>query len=114
MKLDLLRSLAKAAALAMAVAHATAAQSAPPDTSFEVGYRAWDIVTELARSNADPAISGECGKTFRPFVIPGLRRQTRQEEQLASTACREAARSACANDKLRKSGEMVKKCEEFR
>ena len=114
MKLDFRHSLPKAAALAMVVAHATAAQSASPEPSFEVGYRAWEVVTELARSNADPAISGECGRTFRPFVIPGLRRQTRQEEQLAAAACQDAARSACANTKLRKPAETVKKCEEFR
>src|SRR3954470_20737153 len=101
MKLAFRPSLAKAAALAMIAAQAAAAQSASPETGFEIGYRAWELVTELARSNADPNISGECGKTFRPFVIPGLRRQTRQEEQLAAASCYEAARSACANNKLR-------------
>ncbi|GAB3762236.1 hypothetical protein GCM10028796_13620 [Ramlibacter monticola] len=103
-----------AAAVALLLALAPRARSASPPPPFEVAYRAWDIVTELARSNGDPSISGECGKTFRPFVIPGLRRQTRQEQDVAATACFEAARSACINSKLRISAETVKKCEEFK
>ncbi len=98
----------------MIVAHAPLAGSATPPPSFEVAYRAWDVVTELARNNGDPAISGECGRTFRPFVIPGLRRQTRPEEGVAAAACVEAARAACANTGLRKSAEIAKKCKEFR
>lgn len=89
-------------------AHATAA---PP---FDVAYRAWDVVTELARHNSNPKISGECGKTFRPFVIPGLRRQTKQEEDVAAAACVDAAKSACMNGNLRTSAETARKCEEFR
>jgi hypothetical protein len=79
-----------------------------------VAYRAWDIVTELARRNADPGISGECGRTFRPFVIPGLRRQTKPEEDVAAAACVEAARSACTNARFRTSAETATKCREFR
>ena len=99
----------------MVLAHASIAQPAtPPAPSFEVAYRAWDIVTELARGAGDANISGECGKTFRPFVIPGLRRQTRPEEDVSAAACVKAARAACANPGLRKSAETAKKCEEFR
>jgi hypothetical protein len=102
------------AAAAMLLAFAPGARAASPPPSFEVAYRAWDVVTELARGNGDPAVSGECGKTFRPFVIPGLRRQTRPEEGVAAAACVEAARTACANTALRRSAETAKKCEEFR
>lgn len=102
----------RVAAALVFLALAPAARSAPPP--FDVAYRAWDIVTELARHNADPGISGECGKTFRPFVIPGLRRQTKQEEDVAAAACVEAARSACRNPRLRPSAETATKCREFR
>jgi hypothetical protein len=71
-------------------------------------------VTEHARHNRDAKISGACGTTFRPFVIPGLRRQSRHEEDVAAAACVEAARSACANKKLATSAESTNKCEEFR
>ena len=101
-------------ALALVLLQAPGAQSAAPAPAFDVAYRAWEIVTGLARSNGDPALGGECGKTFRPFVIPGLRRQNRQEQDAASAACVEAARSACGNGRLRKTAETAKKCEEFR
>jgi hypothetical protein len=71
-------------------------------------------VTELARRNGEPGISGECGKTFRPFVVPALRRQSRQEQDAAAFACVAAARTACANVKLRSTAEIARKCEEFR
>lgn len=87
------------------------ASAAPP---FDVAYRAWDVVTELARLDADPRISGDCGKTFRPFVIPTLRRQTRQQEDVAARACVEAARSACRSTGLRMPAETALKCREFR
>lgn len=93
---------------------ATDAQSAAPAPPFDVAYRAWDAVTDLARSNDDRSLSGECGRTFRPFVIPGLRRQTIQEQDAAAAACVEAARTACANGKLRRSADTQRKCEEFR
>ncbi len=100
----------------MVLVHASsiAQPATPPATSFEVAYRAWDVVTELARDNGDPGISGECGKTFRPFVIPGLRRQTKPEEDVSAAACVKAARAACANTGLRRSVETAKKCGEFR
>jgi hypothetical protein len=101
-------------ALAILLVHAAGAQSAAPAPPFDVAYRAWEVVTELARANADPNISGACGKTFRPFVIPGLRRQTRQEEDVAALSCVEAARAACANGSLRRNAGVAKKCEEFR
>jgi hypothetical protein len=104
-----------AAAAALILAHAHDAQAASPvPPPFDVAYRAWDVVTELARRHGDPGISGECGKTFRPFLIPGLRRQTRQEEDVAAAACFDAARSACINGKLLTSAEAAKKCDEFR
>ena len=102
------------AVVAVILAYAPGARSATAPPSFEVAYRAWDVVTELARGNGDPNVSGECGKTFRPFVIPGLRRQTKPEEGVAAAACVEAARAACANTGLRRSAETAKKCEEFR
>ena len=103
-----------AAAIALILVPADGAQSASPAPPFDVAYRAWDVVTELARQYGDASISGECGKTFRPFVIPGLRRQSKQEQDLAATACFEAARSACINTRLVTSAETAKKCEEFR
>jgi hypothetical protein len=100
--------IAAAAALALG---ALAAAPAPP---FDVAYRAWDAVTEIARHNADKRISGECGTSFRPFVTPALRRQTKEQEEAASAACVEAARSACANPRLAKPVDIAKKCQEFR
>jgi len=47
-------------------------------------------------------------------VIPGLRRQSRPEEDVSAAACVKAARAACANTGPRKSAETAKKCEEFR
>ena len=100
------------AVVAVILAHAAAAQPAAPP--FDVAYRAWDVLTEIARVNGDPGISGECGKTFRPFVIPGLRRQTRQEEDAAARVCVDAARTACMDTRLRSSAETVKKCVDLR
>lgn len=103
-----------AVTLAVILALTPGARSASPAPPFDVAYRAWEVVTELARHNRDPNVSGECAKTFRPFVIPGLRRQTRQEQDVAAAACLEAARLACMNNTLRTSAETRKKCEEFR
>jgi hypothetical protein len=97
-----------AAALSLPVA------GAQPAPAFDVAYRAWDAVTDMARHNRDPAISGECGKTFRPFVVPGLKGQTRQEQDVAASACVAAARVACANGKFQKTADIARKCEEFR
>jgi hypothetical protein len=91
-----------------------AAQGVPPAPAFDVAYRAWDAVTDIARHNHDPNVGGECARTFRPFVIPGLRRQTNQEADAAATACYAAARSVCANASLQRTAEMARKCEEFR
>lgn len=91
-----------------------AAQAAAAAPAFDVAYRAWDVVTDLARHNRAPEISGECGKTFRPFVIPGLRRQTPQQQDVAAAACYETARFVCANRGLQRTPNMAKKCEEFR
>ena len=102
-------ALAAAAILMLA----PAARSASPAPPFDVAYRAWEVVTGLAREHRDPKISGECGKTFRPFVIPGLRRQTREEQDVAAAACVEAARAACGNRNLRTSPETTKQCAEF-
>ncbi|HSV83845.1 MAG TPA: hypothetical protein VLK85_32000 [Ramlibacter sp.] len=97
--------------VAALLCHGVAAQPAP---DFAVAYRAWDAVTDIARHNRDPNISGECGKTFRPFVIPGLKAQTRQEQDLAAAACLHTARSVCANARLQRTADMARKCEEFR
>ena len=99
------------AVLAAAVCHGVAAQAAPP---FDVAYRAWDAVTDIARHNRAPDIGGECAKTFRPFVTPALRRQSREEQDLAAAACVAAARSACANERLQRTADMARKCEEFK
>ncbi|GAB3657905.1 hypothetical protein [Ramlibacter alkalitolerans] len=103
-----------AAAFAVALVLSPGARCESPAPPFDVAYRAWNVVTDLARDNRDPKISGQCGKTFRPFVIPGLRRQTRQEEDVAAAECVQAARSACSNGKLQTSAETAKMCEEFR
>jgi hypothetical protein len=110
-----MKSLGRASAVVAAIlCQGTGAQSAAPAPAFDVAYRAWDVVTDIARHNRDPAISGDCGKTFRPFVIPGLRRQTQQDQDLAAVACFDAARSACANGRLQRTADIARKCEEFR
>jgi hypothetical protein len=105
------RSVAVITAVLLLPTGALSASSVPP---FEVAYRAWELVTQLARRNADPGIGGQCARTFRPFVSAGLRMQTRQEQDIAAVSCLEAARSACASSKLRAAAETAKKCEEFR
>jgi hypothetical protein len=104
-----------AAAIAVAVSSAQAfapsADAAPP---FDTAYRAWDVVTDLARRHRQPAISGECGKTFRPFVVPGLRGQSKQEQDRAAVACVGAARMACADAALRLDASIAERCREFR
>jgi hypothetical protein len=103
-----------AAAAVLFLVLATGARSASQAPPFDVAYRAWDVATDLARQNRDPNISGECAKTFRPFVSPGLRGQTKQEQEVAALACLESARSACMNSKLRTSADTAKKCVEFK
>ncbi|MGV3570402.1 MAG: hypothetical protein ACO1PB_07365 [Ramlibacter sp.] len=98
----------------MGLVAGASAQPAAPAPPFELAYRAWDLVTELARHNGDPRISGECGKTFRPFVSPGLRMQSRQDQDVAAAACVAAARAACRDDKLRRAPDTAAKCGEFR
>jgi hypothetical protein len=95
-----------------ALAHTAGAQNAPVPP-FDLAYRAWDVVTAMGRHNGDPALSGACGRTFRPFVIPGLRMQSRQEQDEAAAACLEAARRVCADSQLRRSAPLSAKCEEF-
>jgi len=111
--MQLLRSTASAILLII-LCHGAAAQSGVSPPSFETAYRAWDVVTDIARHNRNPAISGECGRTFRPFVIPGLRRQSKQDQALAASACDAAARRACADGRLQRTADMARKCEEFR
>ena len=94
--------------------HGVAAQPATVSPSFETGYRAWDLVTDIARHNHRQDASGDCGKTFRPFVIPGLRRQTKEEQDVAANACLGAARSLCADTRLQRTADMARKCEEFK
>lgn len=110
------KSLRRGASVALAIVlvHASWVRAAAPAPPFDVAYRAWEVVTELARQHGDASVSGECGKTFRPFVIPGLRRQTAQEEDVAAAACVAAARTACTSGKLRRSAEIERKCREFR
>jgi hypothetical protein len=100
--------------LAAILCQGVAAQPAAPAPPFDVAYRAWDAVTDFARHNRDPSIGGECARTFRPFVIPGLKRQTREEQDQAAIACHAAARAVCANARLQRTVEMARKCEEFR
>lgn len=90
---------------------AVAAQPAP---AFDVAYRAWDLVTDLSKQRHDPAIGGECATTFRPFVIPGLKQQSKADQDVSARACVAAARAACADAKLPKPADIAKKCEEFR
>jgi hypothetical protein len=47
-------------------------------------------------------------------VIPGLKPQAKQEQDVAATACYAAAKSVCANTRLQRTPDMAKKCEEFR
>jgi len=103
-----------AAQPASAPAATPAARAASAVPAFDVAYRAWDAVTDIARHNRDPAISGECGKTFRPFVIPGLKMQDRQGQDASAAACVAAARAACASTALKRTAGMATKCGEFR
>ena len=106
------RRLALAAPCILAtLSMGVAAQDPPP---FDVAYRAWDAVTDIARHNRAPDIGGECARTFRPFVTPALRRQTREEQDLAATACVAAARSACTDARLQRTADMARKCDEFK
>lgn len=104
--------------LALALAMASlpvAAQPVPsPAPPFDVAYRSWDVVTEMAKQNRDPAIGGECAKTFRPFVIPGLKPQSRQDQDVSARACVAAATAACANNALKRDAQVAKNCAEFR
>lgn len=102
------------AAAAMLILLAPSAQSGSPAPPFDVAYRAWDVVTELARRNGDPAISGTCAKTFQAVAVPALRRQTRQQQDVAAAACVAAARAACLNSNLKTTAETARKCQEFR
>jgi hypothetical protein len=103
-----------ACVIAAVLCGGAAAQGASPAPAFDVAYRAWDAVTDIARHNRDANLGGECARTFRPFVIPGLRRQTPQEQDVAASACYAAARSVCADARLQRTAEMARKCEEFR
>ena len=105
---------AASTAIAAILAHGAGAQPTSLAPPFDVAYRAWDVATDIGRYNRDPNLSGECGKTFRPFVIPGLKRQTPQEQDVAAAACVAAARSACSNGKLQRTADMARRCEEFR
>lgn len=96
---------------AILVPMAATAQQAP---AFDVAYRAWDVVTDLSKQNRDPSIGGECARTFRPFVIPGLKPQSRADQDVSATACVVAAKAACANKALKRDAESEKKCGEFR
>jgi hypothetical protein len=98
------------AAGVLAVSVAQAATPAPP---FDVAYRAWELVTELSRHNRQPELTGSCGKTFQPYVVPALRRQTREEQDAAATACVSAARESCAAANLQRTPEITARCREF-
>jgi hypothetical protein len=102
------------AGAAMMLALAPSAQSGSLAPPFEVAFRAWDVVTQLARRNDDPTLSGDCGKTFQAAAVPGLRRQTQQEQDVAAAACLAAAQSACKNSKLKTTAQTVRACQEFR
>lgn len=99
---------------ALLVAASPFAQSAETVPAFDVAYRAWELVTAVARHHRDPSIAGECGRTFQPFVVPALRRQTKQEQAAAAIACQAQARALCASDRVPRTADFGKKCEEFR
>lgn len=91
-----------------------AAQPAAPPPDFAVAYRAWELVTSIARERRDAALAGECGSNFQPFVVPALRRQTKEEQGAAAVACHRQARALCAASAPARTPEFVKRCEEFR
>jgi hypothetical protein len=99
--------------LACACLTAAAAED-PAPVSFELGYRAWDVVTDIARHNHKADLSGDCGTHFRPFVIPGLRPQSPAEQAAAAQACVRTARTVCADPALARTEEMAKKCSELK
>lgn len=107
----LFRGIALAALCASFHAAAQPAAAAP---DFALGYRAWNLVTEFARHNRNPALSGECGSTFRAVAVPALRRQTKQEQDAASAVCYQRARELCANPALARTPDIATKCGDFR
>lgn len=104
----------RAAAVVLALLPAGVPAFAQPAPAFDVAYRAWDIVTDLAKQRHDPAIGGECAKTFRPFVIPGLKQQAKADQDVSARACVAAAKAACTDARLARPPDIARKCEEFR
>lgn len=103
-----------AALLAVCACLDAPAQSAALASDFEVAYRAWDLVTEIARHNRDPALGGECARTFRSVAVPALRRQTKVEQDAAAAACHRQARALCANQGLARTSDIARKCAELK
>lgn len=81
---------------------------------FEQAYRAWEVVTAMARHHRDPALGGACASTFRAVAVPALRRQTPQEQAAAAGACQQQARALCANRGLARTPDVAAKCADLR
>lgn len=107
--------LARCVLAALSVAWAPAGLAAPADVpAFDVAYRAWDVVGDVARQRGDPSLRGECGRTFQAAAVPALRRQAKPERDAAAVACVQQARALCANAAAARPPETARKCEEFR
>jgi hypothetical protein len=91
-----------------------AAQPAAAAPAFDVAYRAWEVVTGIARHDRDPALAGDCGKTFQAFAVPALRRQSKAQQDAAAVACHQQARALCASRSPAPTPDIASKCEEFR
>ena len=111
--LHLLARRAPACLLALASVHASAqaVAAAPP---FDAAYRAWDVVSGIARHERDPALRGVCGQTFQVAAVPALRRQTKAQQDAAAAACHQQARALCASRAAARTAAIAGKCEEFR
>ena len=99
-----------AAACAAVPVGAQPPAAVPP---FDVAYRAWELVGDIARRDGEPALAGECGRSFQAVAVPALRRQSKAQQDAAAVACQQRARALCAERGGRTPG-IAARCSEFR
>lgn len=79
---------------------------------FDVAYRAWELVGDIARRDREPALAGECGRSFQAAAVPALRRQTKAQQDAAAVACQQQARTLCA-ERGGRTPDTATRCREF-
>lgn len=115
MRPALRRTLACVLALAgVGTGLGAAAPPAAAAPAFDVAYRAWEVVTGIAWHAREPALAGDCGKTFQAVAVPALRRQSKAQQDAAAVACHQRARALCASRSPAPTPDIARKCEEFR